>query len=59
VKKENDSGDKAKVENGKWLEIDLDVLYRLAVWVAQSKLRDKDLVLAAVRELLESHLRNA
>ena len=47
------------LKNGKWLEIDSDALYRLTVWVAQSKAQDKDFVLAAVRELLESHLQNA
>lgn len=47
------------LKNGKWLEIDMDLLYRLTVWIAQSKPQDKDLVLAAIRELLESHLQSA
>ncbi len=47
------------LENNKWLAIDLDLLYRFTVWVAQSKPQDKDFVLAAARNLLESHLRDA
>ena len=46
-------------KNGKWLKVDLDLLYRFTVWVAQSKPEDKDFVLAATRELLERHLQKA
>ena len=45
--------------NGKWFKVDVDLLYRFAVWVAQSKPEDKDFVLAATRDLLESHRQNA
>jgi death-on-curing protein len=45
-------------QNGKWLNVDLDVLYRFTLWVAQSKPQDKDFVLAATRELIESHLQS-
>jgi death-on-curing protein len=47
------------LKNGKWLKIDLDVLYRLTVWIAESKPPDKDFVLAATRKLLEDHLVDA
>jgi len=47
------------LRNDKWLEMDLDLLYRFTVWVAQSKPQDKDFVLAATRELLERHLHDA
>jgi len=47
------------LKNGKWLRIDLDELYRLTIWIAESKPRDKDFVLAAIREVLENHLQNA
>ncbi len=45
--------------NNKWLAMDLDLLYRFTVWVAQSKPEDKDFVLAGTRSLLESHMRDA
>ncbi len=45
--------------NNKWLAMELDLLYRFTVWVAQSKPEDKDFVLAATRSLLESHMRDA
>jgi death-on-curing protein len=45
-------------KNGKWLTVDIDLLYRFTVWVAKSKPEDKDFVLAATRELLENHLRS-
>ena len=47
------------LKNGKWLEVDLDLLYRFTVWVARSKPEEKDFVLAAMRGLLESHLQSA
>lgn len=47
------------LNNDKWLKIDLDALYRLTIWIAESKPQDKDFVLAATRELLENHLQNA
>ena len=43
-------------KNGKWLNVDLDFLYRFTLWIAQSRPQDKDFVLAATRELMESHL---
>lgn len=46
------------LKNDKWLKMDLDLLYRFTVWVAQSRPEDKDFVLAATRELLERHLQN-
>jgi len=46
------------LKHEKWLEMDLDLLYRFTVWVAQSKPQDKDFVLAATRELLENHLQS-
>ena len=45
-------------KNGKWLKVDIDLLYRFTVWVARSKPEDKDFVLAATRELLENHLQS-
>lgn len=47
------------LQNRKRLALDLDLLYRFTVWVAQSKPQDKDFVLAAIRNLLEGHVRNA
>lgn len=47
------------LQNHKWLAPDLDLLYRFTVWVAQSKPQEKDFVLGAIRNLLESHIRDA
>ncbi len=47
------------LENDRWLAMDVDLLYRFTVWIAQSKPEEKDFVLAGIRRLLEDHLREA
>jgi death-on-curing protein len=45
--------------SGTRLAMDLDLLYRFTVWIAQSRPEDKDFVLAATRNLVEGHLQDA
>jgi len=47
------------LDNKKWLTIDLDLLYRFTVWIAESKPEDKDFVLAATHRVLSAHLLKA
>lgn len=47
------------LKNDKWLAMDVDLLYRFTVWIAQSKPEEKDFVLAGIQRLLEDHLREA
>jgi death-on-curing protein len=47
------------LKNDKWLTMDVDLLYRFTVWIAQSKPEEKDFVLAGIQRLLEDHLREA
>lgn len=47
------------LKNDKWLAMDVDLLYRFTVWIAQSRPEEKDFVLAGIQRLLEDHLREA
>lgn len=44
--------------NGKWLKIENEQLYNLAVWVAKSDPAGKDGVLLAIRDILNRNLVN-
>jgi len=43
-------------ENNKWVEVDTQVLYNFAVWVAESPPRFKEKVIEIVVEFLEEHI---
>ena len=47
------------LNNRKWLTIDLDLLYRFTLRIAQSKSEDKDFILAAIHRVLSAHLQKA
>ena len=42
--------------NGKWLEVNKQVLYNFAVWVAESPADLKDLVVEGIKRLLKEKL---
>ncbi|MEN6575888.1 MAG: Fic family protein [Phycisphaerales bacterium] len=47
------------LNNKKWLTMDLDLLYRFTLWIAESKPEDKDFILAAIHRVLSAHLQKA
>ncbi len=47
------------LNNRKWLTMDMDLLYRFTVWIAESRSEDKDFVLAAIHRVLTAHLEKA
>ena len=47
------------LNNEKWLAMDIDLLYRFTVWIAESKPEDKDFVLAAIDRVLSAHMQKA
>lgn len=46
-------------QNKKWLEVDLEELYKFTVWIAESSARSKEGAVKAIENFIESHLVDA